>query len=319
MTRVWVLGAGGMLGGAVVKDLQLRGVEPYRYAESLDWRNTDRIRLQFRDAVADFLRGIPDGDCWEIYWAAGVGAMGASRADLRDETAALEALVAALHEQLPATRVRGFIAFASSAGAIYSACPDFEITELSATTPLTDYAKAKLAQEQSLHKFVESESRVSLLVARFSTLYGAGQARGKRQGLLSHIVRCALTHRPVEIFVPLDTARDYLYTQDAAGDFVGSLRALRDRGERAQTRIIAAERSVTIAEVVSTFDRLLKRRVRVVCNRNSMSNLYAPRISYRSVHPLPESYRCRRHTLIEGAAALLGAERLSYIAAASGG
>jgi UDP-glucose 4-epimerase len=319
MARAWVLGAGGMLGGAVVRDLRQRGEEPYRCAQPLDWRNAERLRSQLRQATADFLRGIPKGGRWEIYWAAGVGAMGASTADLKDETAALQSLVSVLQEQPCLSSTEGAIGFASSAGAIYSACQDFEITESSVATPLTDYARAKLEQERLLQVFASSVPGLSLLAARFSTLYGPGQAFGKRQGLLSHIARCALTHRPVEIFVPLDTARDYLFTQDAAADFVGSLWAMRDRGDKSQTKIIAAERSVTISEVVSTFNRLLKRRVRIVCNRNSMSRLYAPRIAYRSIYPLSEGYGCQRHTLIEGAAALLCAERLDYIASAGGG
>lgn len=314
MTRAWVLGSGGMLGAAVARELGRQGVDVYRYSESFDWKNADRIRAQFRLAVAEFMGRLSPGEHWEIYWAAGVGAMGSNKADLDGETAALEALLALLREQLPAGQVSGLIGFASSAGALYSACPDFEITESSAATALTDYAKAKLAQERLLQDFVSTVAGVSLLVARFSTLYGPGQSFGKQQGLLSHIARCALRHLPVEIFVPLDTSRDYLFTDDAACDFIGSLRALGNQGGESRVKIIAAERSVTISEVVSIFNRLIKKRVRVVCNRNSMSNLYAPRVSYRSIYPLNADSGCRRHTLLEGTTILLRAERAAYIA-----
>lgn len=313
MVRAWVLGSGGMLGAAVTRELGRQGVDVYRYAESFDWRNADRIRTQFRLALAEFLGGLSPGDLWEIYWTAGVGAMGSNKADLDGETAALGALLSLLRERLPVGKALGFIGFASSAGALYSACPDFEITESSAVTALTDYARAKLAQEQLLLDFVSTVAGVGLLVARFSTLYGPGQALGKQQGLLSHIARCALRHQPVEIFVPLDTSRDYLFTDDAACDFIGSLRALCDHGGASRIKIIAAERSVTISEVVSTFNRLIKKRVRVVCNRNSKSNLYAPRVSYRSMYPLHADNGLRRHTLLEGATILLRAERAAYI------
>lgn len=313
MVRAWVLGSGGMLGAAITRELGQQGIDVYRYPESFDWRNTDRIRAQFRLALAEFLDGLSSGDRWEIYWAAGVGAMGSSKADLDGETAALDALLFLLGERLRVNKAPGSIGFASSAGALYSACPDFEITESSAVTALTDYAKAKLAQEQLLHDFVSSVAGVGLLVARFSTLYGPGQSFGKQQGLLSHIARCALRHRPVEIFVPLDTSRDYLFTDDAACDFIGSLRALDDHDGTSRVKIIAAERSVTISEVVATFNRLIKKRVRIVCNRNSMSSLYAPRVSYRSIYPLHADSGFRRHTLLEGAAILLRTERAAYI------
>ena len=318
MARTWVLGSGGMLGAAITRELGRQGVDVYRYREAFDWRNVDRIRTQFGQALAEFLGGLLPGDRWEIYWAAGVGAMGSNKADLDCETAALDALLSLLREKLPASAAAGSLGFASSAGALYSGCPDFEITESSAVAALTDYARAKLAQEQLPQDFAASAAGIGLLVARFSTLYGPGQSFGKQQGLLSHIARCALRHKPVEIFVPLDTSRDYLFTDDAACDFIGSLRALVDCGGTSRVKIIAAERSVTISEVVSTFNRLIKKRVRVVCNRNSMSNLYAPRVAYRSMYPLPANNGFRQHTLLEGTAILLRAERAAYIAGSHG-
>ncbi len=314
MKRVWVLGAGGMLGGAVSRELCRGSAELYRYHEPFNWKSPERVRAQFEQATLAFLHGLEAGDDWEIYWAAGVGSMGSSRADLDGETTALEGLLASLVRYLPTCGAAGVFAFASSAGALYAGSHDFEITEATPVTAANDYAAAKLAQERLLESFVSGQSLGRVLVARFSTLYGPGQAQGKRQGLLSHIARCALRHQPVEIFVPLDTSRDYLFIDDAARDFIGSSQALRIVHERLQVRIIAAERSVTISEIVATFNRLNKRRLRLVCNRNNLSALYAPRVAYRSVSPLTAGRDIHRHTLLEGAAALLRAERVAYIA-----
>lgn len=299
-----------MLGAALTRELGRQGAQIYRYSESFDWRTPDRIRAQLRSAVCEFMGRLLPGDRWEIYWAAGVGAMGSRKSDLDGETAALEVLL----ELLRAVQGPGLFGFASSAGALYSGCPDFEITESSTVTALTDYAKAKVAQEQLLQQFAMATEGVSTLVARFSTLYGPGQSFDKQQGLLSHIARCALRHQPVEIFVPLDTSRDYLFTDDAACDFIGSLRALGNQDGKSLAKIIAEERSVTISEIISTFNRLIKKPVRVICSRNSISNLYAPRISYRSNHSLYADSGPCRHTLLEGIAILLRAERAAYIA-----
>lgn len=303
-----------MLGAAVTRALRRGGAEVYRYCEPFDWKSPERVRAQFEAATLEFLAGLRPGDDWDIYWAAGVGSMGSSRADLDGETAALEGLLASLAQRLSACGVAGVFAFASSAGALYAGSQDFEITEATPVTAANDYAAAKLAQERLLEAFVSGQSLGRVLAARFSTLYGPGQAQGKRQGLLSHIARCALRHQPVEIFVPLDTSRDYLFIDDAARDFIDSTQALRAGRERLQIRIIAAERSVTISEIVATFNRLNKRRLRLVCNRNNLSALYAPRVAYRSVSPLAAGRDIYRHTLLEGAAALLRAERLAYIA-----
>ena len=303
-----------MLGAAVVRALRCGTAEVYRYREPFDWKNPERLRAQFEAATLEFLAGLRSGDDWDIYWAAGVGSMSSSQADLSGETVALDGLLASLGQCLSECGVPGVFAFASSAGALYAGSQDFEITEATPVTVVNDYAVAKLAQERLLETFVSGQSLVRVLVARFSTLYGPGQALGKRQGLLSHIARCALRHQPVEIFVPLDTLRDYLFIDDAALDFIDSSHTLRMARDRLQVRIIAAERSVTISEIVETFNRLNKRRLRLVCNRNSLSALYAPKVVYRSVSPLTAGRDIHRHTLLEGAAALLRAERMAYIA-----
>lgn len=314
MRRVWVLGAGGMLGTALIRELRRLGDNVYQYREPFDWKNPERMRAQFVRAVKEFLAGFSSGDRWEIYWAAGMGSMGSGKADLGSEAAALGSFLASLRDQLPACKASGVIGFASSAGALYASCTDFEITEASAVSAANDYARTKLSQEQMLESFVSAVGGVQLLIARFSTLFGPGQAFDKRQGLLSHIARCALKHQPVEIFVPLDTSRDYLFVDDAAMDFIASSKALGDHGSRLLVKIISAERSVTISEIVSTFNRLIKKRLRIVCNRNNLSDLYAPRVAYRSIFPLIAGAEFNRYTLLEGAAVLLHAERMAYIA-----
>jgi UDP-glucose 4-epimerase len=303
-----------MLGTALIRELRRLGANVYQYREPFDWKNPERIRAQFVQAVKEFLAGFSSGDRWEIYWAAGMGSMGSGKADLGSETAALGSFIASLRDQLPACKAVGVIGFSSSAGALYASCTDFEITEASVVSAANDYARTKLSQEQMLESFVSAVDGVQLLIARFSTLFGPGQAFDKRQGLLSHIARCALKHQPVEIFVPLDTSRDYLFVDDAARDFIASSRALCDHGSRLLVKIISAERSVTISEIVSTFNRLIKKRLRIVCNRNNLSDVYAPRVAYRSIFPLIAGAEFNRHTLLEGAAVLLHAERMAYIA-----
>lgn len=315
MKRVWVLGSGGMLGAAVTRNLLRQAViHEYRYAESFDWKNLVHLREQFQLATQEFFTGLPSNDDWEIYWAAGVGTMGASKLDLDGETAALGALLAALRDQLQRCQACGVIAYASSAGALYAGSTDFEISETSVVTGGNDYAKTKLCQEKMLEDFVLTVNGVRLLVARFSTLYGPGQAIDKRQGLLTHIARCALRRQPIEIFVPLDTSRDYLFVEDAACDWIECSRTIRNNDGKVQIKIVAAERSVTISEILATFNRLIKKQLRIVCSRNALSSQYAQRVAYRSIAPKAESAKSNRHTLLEGAAALLRSERMTYIA-----
>jgi len=316
MTKAWVIGAGGLLGSALVEALERERVSLYRHKEAFYWQDAERISCQFDEAAESFLQSLSEGDDWALYWAAGIGTMGTDLAAFDAEKASLSALLSALSRALAKNPTRGTIGFASSAGALYSMSCDFLITEESEITITTDYARAKFVEENLLQEFVEQEPLTSLVVARFSTLYGPGQAKGKRQGLLSHLVRSALRQTPVEIFVPLDTARDYILAADAAGDFIASMAYSRDHGLKSLVRIIAAEQSVTISEVIGTLNRILKRRVRVVLIRNGLSALYTTRIAYRSLSRLPEAYRRPRHSLIEGVSILLYAERKIHVASA---
>jgi UDP-glucose 4-epimerase len=314
MKRAWVLGSGGMLGGAVIRELHSCDAEVYRYSQSFEWKSPKRVRAQFDEALRELMAGLTTSDSWEIYWAAGVGYMGSVWSDLDGENTVFQEFLVSLGQCLSRCLVPGVIGFASSAGALYADSPDFEITEETPVTVVNDYASAKLSQERLLEDFVLRHHAAHVMIARFTTLYGPGQAQGKRQGLLSHIARCTLRHQPVEIFVPLDTSRDYLFIHDAARDFVISSRALQAGDERFQVRIIAAERSITISEIISTFNRLNKKRLRIICNRNKLSSLYATRVAYRSVSSLAAGREVLRHTLIEGLAAVLLAERMAYVA-----
>ncbi len=303
-----------MLGGAVTREIRCLNASVYQYHQPFEWKNPERITVQFGRAIKEFLAGLSSDDNWEIYWAAGTGTMGGARGDLNGEVSIFGIFLALLHDQLSECKASGLFGFASSAGAIYAGSLDFEITEKSAVSPLNEYATTKLLQEKMLEDFVSACGNVRSLVARFSTLFGPGQAFGKRQGLLSHIVRCALRHQPVEIFVPLDTSRDYLYVDDAARYFVASLRAQHGHGGMMRVKIISFEQSITISEIISTFSRLIGRKLRFVCNRSALSNAYAPRVAYRSITPIIGCATSNKRTFLEGAAQLLHAERMSYLA-----
>jgi UDP-glucose 4-epimerase len=310
MIHAWVLGSGGMLGSAISKKLNRQSVKVYRYSELFRWNNIEQLRIQFHTALAEFMGHLTSDDQWEIYWAAGKGSMGSNADDLQSETVALEEFLVLLKQKQMLLRLKGLFGFASSAGALYSSCSDFEFTELSIVTAETDYAKVKLAQERMLINFLSEIADVKLLLARFSTLYGPGQSSGKQQGLLSHIARCSLRHQPIDIFVPLDTLRDYLFSDDAALAFINSLRVLSTDECKYRIKIIASERSITIAEIISTFNRLLQKRVLLVFNRTDLSTLYAPRVSYRSIYSI-KNY-AKPYSLIEGIASLLLFERRVY-------
>jgi UDP-glucose 4-epimerase len=282
MTIAWVLGSTGLLGAALCRSLRDSGTELFSPAQRFCWHNELELAGQIAAAVRAFALQVGATDRWEIHWAAGVGTMSSPASALAPETRALSLLLELLQAEPQLTATAGSLSLASSAGAIYAGASDEVITENTAPAPTTAYAEEKLRQEDLVRAFVAANPSTAALIARISTLYGPGQATGKKQGLLGHMARCILRNQPIQIYVPYDTIRDYIDADDAAAVMVGTLRATR-ANPQVLTKIIASESPATIAEIVSIFKRLARRAPRIVRSANRLSSLYARRVQFRSV------------------------------------
>ena len=310
MTLAWVIGRGGLLGSALERDLRRSQTTVFDHVGRFDWDDVASLVLHVRAEVTRFATAVGPAGLWEVYWAAGIGTMSSPAAELGTEMAALIALLAAL-EEAHLDPACGRFALASSAGAIYAGSTDSVIDERTPVHATTDYARAKLEQEGMAQTWAE-RTGVALLVSRMSTLYGVGQASAKQQGLLTHISRCLIRNQPVKIFVPLDTIRDYIAADDAAGMTIDATRAL-SPGARV-TKIVASEEAATISEIVSIFKRLARRHPRIVTSGSSATALYKRRIQFRSIVPPIRSRP--RTSLMVGVSRILAAERLRHAASA---
>lgn len=309
MTLCWIVGSGGLLGSALARTVNARAVQLFVPGERFEWLDGARLRAQFACSLSSFAaQATALGGEWELYWAAGIGAMGSSAVDLAIETEALQHLLRLLAANSVLGSIPGRIALASSAGAIYGGLQTDIIDEASSEAPTTPYADAKLEQERLLREFSASGFPAVALTARISTLYGPGQANGKRQGLISHMARSIIRNRPIQIFVPFDTVRDYIMADDAAAIIVAALHSRSGRG--GLMRIVASERPTSIAEIVATFHRVARRPPLIATSASKLSALYLRRVQYRSTwlleRPVP-------HTgLPIGIAQVLAAERLAF-------
>lgn len=306
-----MLGAGGLLGSALSRALRKGDAYLFVPEDKFAWNDELILLRQIQQAVQAFAAEIGPGDQWEVYWAAGRGTMGSTEASLRLETRALTALLSALVHTTALSHAVGSFSFASSAGAIYAGSKDEVITEHSLATPTTGYAREKIQQEEAVRLFAETNANVAVLIARFSTLYGNGQNTKKQQGLLSHIAASILRNKPVQIYVPFDTIRDYIAVDDAAGAMIASIEAIR-RAPRLVTKIIASEQPTTIAEIVAIFKRNARRSPLVVTSASQLSALYSRRVQFRSM-VLRDETRNHHRSLLVGIAQLLNAERQSYV------
>jgi UDP-glucose 4-epimerase len=306
MRAAWVVGSGGLLGRALVRELRDTGTAVFRQQAPLPWLDEGRLLGQMAVLADAFTHWAAAAREVEIYWAAGVGGMGSTELAMSAETRCLERFVdlIAKHPGLPAQRTA--FALASSAGGIYAGSSAAIIDESTPPMPTTPYARGKLQQEEIVRRSLGAAGS-AVLVARFSTLYGPGQAADKRQGLITHVARSVLQNRPVRIYVPFDTIRDYMYSADAARTMIASLRSSLP-GAEPVVRIVASERPTTVADILDTGRRISRKRLLFTSAIDPMGHLYSQRARYRSC-VFPEHSRLATTTLTQGLARVLAAER----------
>jgi UDP-glucose 4-epimerase len=109
-----------------------------------------------------------------------------------------------------------------------------------------------------------SHGRVSCLIGRKSSLYGPGQNLQKAQGIISHLSRCLIYRRPTNIYVSLDTRRDYLFVDDCAHGVAASVVRLMTERPSMLIKIFASEELTTLARILGIFFRIAKHRPLIV-------------------------------------------------------
>lgn len=310
MTVAWVLGSTGLLGSALHRELLGRGTALFAPSERLRWGQEPDISLQISSTIRAFAELARISGRWEIYWAAGVGTMGSLPNELVPETKVLLLLLTLIKTNPYLLATPGSFAFASSAGAIYAGSEDDIVNEKSAPAPINAYALAKLEQEGSVQSCLSNSCNITALIARISTIYGPGQSDGKQQGLITHIARSIVRNRPIQIYVPFDTIRDYIETDDVARVIISALRNSAS-SQLVKTKIVASERPTTIAEIISIFKRLSRRRPLVVTSASSMGKFYSRRVQFESIEA-PACTSLVKTSLVEGIAKVIAAEKDSF-------
>ena len=305
----WVIGAGGLLGGALVDALRQRGdVALHAVEQSLSWGHNELLAAQWDREVAAFARSAARAGRWLLVWAAGVSSMSSDDASLKLESRALDLLLERLMAEPVLRAMPGCLVLASSAGAIYGQSREEWISEASAVAPGTAYAAHKLEQEMKVRRVVEAQCGWTALLARYSTLYGPGQSRDKAQGLISQLARRIVANEVVHIYVPLDTIRDYMFVDDAANRTLATVLDLRGRQGEVVMKIVAAEQPTSIAQLLGVFRRVSRRPVRLVTSVNNLSPMYSRCIRFRSDEPAGQPHGVCRN-LHTGIHQILEAER----------
>jgi UDP-glucose 4-epimerase len=255
-TSRWIIGR-GLLGSAVARtrtDAPL--VAPVR------WDDAERAQ----DDLAAGLNRLVDSDAEriEIYWCAGRGVTSSPPSQLDAEFETFDRFLRLVLSLPDVDRARLAFFLASSVGGAYAASPYPPFTEATAPAPSSAYGRTKLRMETALGDATRAGGWRSF-VARITNLYGPGQDLAKGQGLLSVVVASYVTHRPVSIYVSLDTLRDYIYEDDCARVIDAAMQ--RVAGEPAGTlvtKIVGAMTAQSIGAILGENTRLRRRRPRVI-------------------------------------------------------
>lgn len=277
MTPTLVVGAGGLIGGAVTAALG-----PTARPAAVRWTSPERDD-DLRSAVAA-LAADPEvrRSGWRIAWCAGRSVVGSEDAPAAAETAAFARLLGAVADLLPGGP-RGRIVLTSSAGGLHAGGePPFD--EASVPAPRTAYGAQKLEQERLLAASAAGLGHDAVTV-RLGPVYGPGQDPSKPQGLVSALSRAVVTRRPVRIYVPVETRRPYLWVGDAGRILAGLLGAPADAGGALRVRTVPAGPEVSIRQLVGTVGRIARRTPPVLLAPGPEAAAHARDLRLATRHP----------------------------------
>ena len=271
--RTWTIGAGGLVGQAIAK-----ATKSGFPAVPIPWTDSRACQEVLTTAAQTFLDSVGE-EPWCVIWAAGSGTVGTDKQTLEEETRTVRGFAEMFVRLLSSRSTRlspGLCVLISSAGGVYAGTPKPPYSSTSVPEPISDYGRAKLAQEEI---WTSSFGGISpTLVARLSNVYGEAQRIEKRQGLISQLAYSAATRQPLHIYVPLDTVRDYIHTDDAAKLIAGHIAdryGSRHLTRKADTVLVASGEGTSIATLIRMMTNVCHRKVPIAAAANESATRQA--------------------------------------------
>ena len=290
---IWVLGRGGLLGGAVAREVG-KSHDVWAPSKPIIWTDIDAFRSTMGAAIDEFSGGLTGcGGSWAIYWCAGVGTIGANDVEINGEFERAEYFLRELGSRLAGAVTDGTLFYSSSAGGIYGASTVAPVSEDSEVAVNSSYGSMKLSVENLFANWASAMS-CRVAIGRISNLYGCGQNFQKQQGLVSAACLSLLKQRPLEIFVPLDTIRNYLYVEDAARVIVGYTEKVSGMPiATAELKIVCSPHNLSIAALLYEIRQVYGRRPPIGLGSRPISSLHNRNLSMNSVRHIeiePQQY-----------------------------
>lgn len=278
MKNCLVFGKNGLIGKTIVDSLKRSNHSVFSNPK-IDWKNKELVPRQVEDSVAAFFESTI-GENWIIFWFAGKGGFSVPQEQFDFDEAIFQCFLDSVEKNM---KHPGLVVLSSSAGALYFYNPGQNFDETSLINPNSSYGKMKMRQEEALRSFATRTGCPSL-ITRVSTVYGPGSDFKNGYGLINHLCLADIARTPLEIFVPLETSRNYIYNEDAGKLIVQFALSCWGSGNKLQIRNVVSPSSVSVAEIVSTCSKVFKRKV-VFSNRiDSRQLLYNTRFDIKTLY-----------------------------------
>ena len=252
--HTWVIGAGGLLGSAIQRQAQ----NPFN-ARAIPWNDPHQATIALTTSLGEFA-ALTNDEPWRIIWAAGRATTVATPEEAEQELETFERFIGALAKAQP--EGQGSFTLVSSAGGVYAGSHNPPFTSTTEARPIGTYGNLKLAQEQACAQL--PHQGITTTITRVSNLYGPGQDLRKLQGVVSRLCWAGISKDEVNIFVPLDTLRDYIYVDDAAARILHWSRPESSEPNYEPTvRVVASGQPMGLGHVINTVQDILHMRIPV--------------------------------------------------------
>ena len=256
--KTLVIGGGGLIGTSLRKALFKEFAHQHKQFK-IGWNRPDQAVADLRQLIENFLDE-SDKEPWIVAWCAGRGGFSSTTSELEHELVYLSVV---LDELANSKNNNGLFFLASSAGALYTEESSEVFTENSPISISNDYGRHKLAQENMVKKF-SIDTKTKSIIGRLVSIYGPDQNLQKPQGLISQLCNNAIRKKPTEIYVPLGTTRNYLFSEDAANMIVQSIRfgyeSIANDESYSTVKIFCNHQSVSISTICKSLSVITNKR-----------------------------------------------------------
>lgn len=254
MKKVLVIGANGFLGQSLcvylAKTYKVTALD-IKFDEELNCNN-EIEKICYDCRVRDFNDLMQSGFCAVYYlMCTSIPKEGteAVSEEIENNLIPLIKVLEAIVKNSPKTR----LIFPSSGGTVYGDSEKTNEVSNGLLEPICSYGALKLVQEEYI-KFYGRVHKLDYIIARISNIYGLGQKKDRKQGIIPILINKLLDNGTVDIYG--ESIRDYIYLDDLIEVFA---RFIEYSG---QVRIF------NVATGVGTSLSSIVRRIEEVCGKN---------------------------------------------------